>query len=242
MSINLIMAEFGRIRSNCGGANLSKYHRLDPTLKTMLKFFPDLHLTVYTNYDIKINYKNTEIKHVEPIKKDHKRSFWRSSNYWKHFGLLKSKYEISIAMDADFYILSNYVTTIIPLTLKFGLCVPMNPRYLVRVDTLIGADSDKLLDKTFGTGFATNGGMLSFHKDNRLAREFLESYCKRRKIEGRGTVSFWRTCWKFGSKFNPYILPIQWCVCKKHVGVGNEIILHLGHQEVRNYYKSKIKL
>ena len=36
--------------------------------------------------------------------------------------------------------------------------------------------------------------------------------------------------------FAPCLLPPQWCVCREHVGIGNEIILHVGHPEVRKHY------
>jgi len=163
--IELVMAEFGQDRKNCGNTNLSKYGRLDPTLSTMIKFFPDLKLTVYTDYDIKISYNNHEIRKVQPLVKGHQRSKWRSSSYYKHYGLLQTNFEIAIAMDADFYVNSKNIKYIIPLTKKFGLCVPLNPRYIVRKDTLIGADSDKKLDASGGFGMAINTGILSFHSN-----------------------------------------------------------------------------
>jgi hypothetical protein len=237
--INLVMAEFGRARKNAGGSKLNPVWRLEPTLSTMLKFFPDLYLTIYTDQDIKVRYPpETVIKKV-PLIGDpkHPRAPWRSSSYWKHFGLLESPHIFSVAMDSDLYVYSSDVKRLSILTKRFGLCLPMNPRLLVRVDTMVGADSDRELDETGGTGFAVNLGVMSFWRDHAPARRFLEAYCKRRKVEGRSTVSMWRTIWESGSHFHPYMLPIQWCVCKKDVGVGDEIILHAGHQAVREYYK-----
>ena len=238
MSINLIMAEFGRKRKNTGDSSLDAYGRFDPTISTMLKFFPGLCLTIYTDQTLRVGFPDAVIKKV-PLIGDpkHPRAPWRSSSYWKHYGLLESPHRISIAMDADLYVYSSDVRRLPLLTENFGLCLPMNPRLLVRVDTMVGADSDKELDETGGTGFAVNLGLMSFHRDNAPARSFLEAYCKRRKVEGRSTVSMWRTIWESGSHFHPYMLPIQWCVCKKDVGVGDEIILHAGHQAVRDYYK-----
>jgi hypothetical protein len=150
---------------------------------------------------------------------------------------MKSTSRISIAMDSDFYVYSPNVKYIIPLTEKFGLCTPLNPRYTVRKDTLVGADSDKKLDDSGGFGLAVNTGIVSFYRDNSKARKFLEAYCKRRKVEGRGTISFWRTMWDFANEYTPYILPPQWNVCREHCGIGDEIILHIGHKQVRKYYK-----
>ena len=183
MSINLIMAEFGKRRRNTGDASLGSYGRFDPTLKTMLQFFPDLFLTIYTDQDIEVNYPpETSIRKVPPIgDQKHPRAPWRSSSYWKHYGLLESPHQFSIAMDADLYVYSSDVKKLPILTENFGLCLPMNPRLLVRVDTLVGADSDRELDETGGTGFAVNLGMMSFWRDHAPARRFLSAYCKRRK-------------------------------------------------------------
>jgi len=230
------MAEFGQGRANCGNTDLRKYGRLDPTLTTMLKFFPDLKLTVYTDHNMKITYNNSEVRVVKPLSVGHPRSNWRSSSYYKHYGLLQASNDIAVAMDADFHVASENVKYIVPLTKRFGVCIPLNPRYIVRKDTLIGTDSDKKLDETGGYGTAINAGVISFHTTNNKARKFLELYCNRRKVEGRGTVSFWRATWDSGYGFNPYILPPQWCVCREHVGIGDEIILHIGHKEVKDYY------
>jgi hypothetical protein len=244
--INLIMSEFNTARVNCGGGNLKKYSRLDPTLMTFKRYFENFKLTIYTNIptkELEIDYSDVDIVHV-PLISDpqHPRAAWRSSSYWKIIGMLKSQNAIAIGVDSDFYIMSKDVQTIVPLTNNFGVCFPMNPRYIVKVDTLIGADSDKqLLDPTNGTGFAVNNGILTLNTKNEKAKKFLTSYANRRKNEGRGTISLWRTIWEFGSYFHPYLLPIQWCVCKKHIGVGNEIILHLGHQEVINFYADILK-
>lgn len=237
MSINLILAEFGSVRRNCGGGDFTGFSRLEPTISTFLKYFPKAKVTVYSDVKINANTKNSELKIVPPLAKGHKRSSWRSSSYYKHKGLLDSDCEISIAMDSDFYVYSPNVKYIIPLTKKFGCCTPLNPRYTVRKDTLKGADSDKKLDESGGFGLSVNTGIVSFHRDNKKARKFLEAYCERRKVEGRGTISFWRTIWEFGDKYTPYILPPQWNVCREHCGIGEEIVLHIGHKQVRKYYK-----
>jgi len=235
--INLILAEFGIARRNCGGGNLNGFSRLDPTVSTFIKYFPKAKITLYSNVDMNLNIPNFELKIVPLIAKNNKRSAWRSSNYYKHNGLLESTSEISIAMDSDFYVYSPNIKYIIPLTKKFGLCTPLNPRYVVRKDTLKGLDSDKQLDESGGFGLSANTGVMSFHRDNEIARKFLNDYCIRRKKEGRGTVSFWRTMWDYGYKFTPHILPPQWNVCREHRGIGDEIILHMGHKEIKEYYK-----
>lgn len=241
MNINLIMAEFGENRKNCGGGDLSKFNRLDPALSSMLEFFPDLKLTIYTDFDMKVSFSNVEIKDVKSIfDKKQQRYGNRCNDYYKVLGLLESKYEIAICIDSDMSIYSEHVESIIPLVKKFGICIPANPRLLVRVDGVGGADGNYNLneDETSGAGFAYNMSPISFYTKNERARELLNCYCDEMKTNPvRGPLAMWRAVWETG--INPYVLPFQWCVCKEHVGIGNEIILHIGHEKVKKYYNGE---
>jgi hypothetical protein len=50
----------------------------------------------------------------------------------------------------------------------------------------------------------------------------------------RGPLAWWQAMWDFD--YAPLILPPQWCVCERHIGVGDEIILHEGHESVKRHY------
>jgi len=235
------MSEFGKNRNNCGDSDLTTFKRFDPTLTTMLKYFPDLKLTVYTDFDIDKLHDNMEVIKLESpmcsIK--HPRYGWRNSSYYRTYGLLNSNYDIAIAMDSDLHVMSEDVKKIEMLTKRFGVCIIPNSRNLVRTDTLVGADSDGKLDETNGVGYATNNGFMSLYTKNKKAKEFVKSYMDIRKGMGRGTVALWKAIWN--SDFNPYMLPPQWCVCRNYCGIGDEIILHVGHDKVKNHYKGIIK-
>lgn len=246
--INLIMSEFGRKRRNSGDANLSKHDRFNPTLKTMLRYFPEIKLTIYTDLlceDMSLSkpwysLSNSNIEIIRPIvpfDSSHPRYGWRASSYFRAYGLANSEHKIAIAADADLYVLSDAVKMIIPLVERFGVCFPLNPRFLVKTDTLVGADSDKVLDETGGYGLAVNNGFMAADPTNSKAFQFLELYMKHRKQTGRGTIALWRATYESGHNFNPYVLPPQWCVCKKHAGIGDEIVLHVGHKKVQDFYK-----
>jgi len=166
---------------------------------------------------------------------DHPRWGWRMNDYWKVRAMVESEADIVIALDGDMRIVSDDVRTIIPLVERFGICLPSNSRWLVRVDTQIGADSDGQLDETNGTGYALNCAVMALQHGDlgsmALARAFL------REMEAqpvRGPLAWWRAIYKFG--LYPCLLPPQWCVCEKDIGCGNEIILHEGHESVRRHY------
>ena len=103
--IELVMAEFGQGRANCGNTDLRKYGRLEPTLSTMLKYFPELKVTLYTDYNIKI--PNVEVKKVSPKFESHPRYGNRCNDYYKVIGMLDSKCDIVICMDSDMFVYSK---------------------------------------------------------------------------------------------------------------------------------------
>ena len=139
------------------------------------------------------------------------------------------------------FILNSEALTLIPMTKKFGVCLPANPRFLVNIDGNIGADGNmsRQYDDSNGNGFANNMSPISFDTSNPRARSLLEEYCNQMENNPvRGPLAMWRAQWETG--VNPYLLPYQWCVCKSHCGIGNEIMLHVGHKEVAEYYSEKV--
>jgi hypothetical protein len=194
-----------------------------PNIENIKKYFPEAEVNVYSNgFD-------------GPFKKGDERYGNRMNDYWKVRLLLSSKADIAISLDADVLIVSDKVRAITPLVNKFGLCLPANPRKLVYVDTMIGADSDRQLDDTEGMGYAMNMTPIAFNTKNLQARRVLEAYIKIMETNPvRGPLAMWRAVYQTG--FYPCILPPQWCVCKSDVNVDNAIIAHIGHDIVRARY------
>lgn len=208
--MNIVFAEF--------------WSRNQIDLDNIKKFFPNATIHEY-------NEKNTTIAYD----RDHPRCGNRMNDLYKIEGLLNLEDGFGLALDADMKIVSEDVKTIVPLIKKFGLCLPSNPRLLVRIDTLIGADSDRGLDDTNGNGFAFNSAIIGYDVDNAQAtRVLLETRDIMLKTPMRLPLALWRAVYKTG--FYPCLLPPQWCVCAGNEGVGDEIVLHVGHPEVRDYY------
>tara|TARA_Y100001973_G_scaffold106798_1_gene187822 strand:- start:2622 stop:3359 length:738 start_codon:yes stop_codon:yes gene_type:complete len=243
MKVNLVMAEFGSTRQNAGGSNLQGSDRFNPSLGSFVKVFSSAHevsVTVYTDQDF------PEIDGITFVKKKpifdvrHPRFGWRCNDYYKVLGLLESDSDVAVSLDSDMFVVSPQALSLIELTKKFGVCLPANPRHLVKIDGNIGSDGNrtKQYDPSDGNGFANNMSPIGFDPRNHRARTLLEEYCNQMKQNPvRGPLAMWRATWETG--INPYMLPYQWCVCKSHCGIGNEIMLHVGHQEVINYYFKK---
>jgi len=239
--LHLIMCEFGSERKNAGWADLPA-QRLDPTLSSTFEYFPNLRLTIYTDCvkEFDTGPIPTEVKIVTPsFDKEHPRYGWRCTNYYRAVGLLESTAEVAVYMDSDMKVVSDRVRALIPLTERFGICLPANPRLLVGVDGTVGADTDYVIgeDDSLGTGFACNMTPIAFATKDPRGRALLE--CFRDTYRRRGPLSMWRAIWKSG--IHPYLLPFQWCVCKSYVGLDDPIILHWGHWEVADYYSEKPK-
>lgn len=207
MTIDIIFAEFDG--------------KFKPNVDNIKHFFPEANVTVNTC----------------PSLFDQKSPYWGyyQNDYWKVKLLLESKADIAICFDADIKIVRDEVRTIIPLVKKFGFCLPANPRKLVKIDTEIGSHSDRQLDDTLGMAYALNMTPIAFNTKDIMARGVLDVYCDLMLSNPvRGPLNMWRAIYQVG--VYPCLLPPQWCVCAEDVGIGNEIILHIGHEKVRNYY------
>ncbi len=161
---------------------------------------------------------------------------WRMNDFHKVRALLDSGADIAISFDADMRIVNREDARTLPLLAeRFGLCLPMNPRYMVRVDTQIGADSDGVIDETRGCGLSLNCSPIALYLHNKEAVACAEEYCRlmlRNPV--RGPLAWWRAIWACG--WFPCVLAPQWCVCEADIGCGNEICLHVGHEKVRAHY------
>ena len=236
--IELVMSEFGTARANAGGAMLSSFDRLNPTLDGFLSIFPGAKVTLYTDMQLGAPTGVRTVLVDPPFLRQHERYGWRAHDYYQVYGLLNSSAQIAIAMDSDMKIVSPDFRVIELLARKFGLALPMNPRLLARVDGLVGADSTyrSTVDETLGSTFAYNLTPIAFSTEHAKARTLLERYLALlTENPGRGAVHLSKAVYELGN--HPCLLPAAWCVCSPrdyespHVW-RNAIALHVGHADV----------
>ena len=227
MKIEIILAQFG-----------SRSGNVQPSYNSFKNSFPEATFKMYSDQpQPQLPFETIVLK--TPYDPSHPRYGHRCNDLYKAVGLLDSKADICIAVDSDMLIVLSKpgVSSLIPLTVKFGMCLPMNPRWLVKTDCMIGEDSDRVLDETGGNGFAMNMSPISFFTKCDSARGVLDRYAKQmRHNVARGPLAMWRAVWKGGDFYSPYLLPPQWCVCAENCGVGDEVVLHVGHEKVSKYY------
>jgi hypothetical protein len=208
--IEILFAEFGG--------------EFKPDIDNVKKYFPEAEVNVYGSSQCRDFFEQNT-------------PYWGHymNDYWKVAKLLESDADIAISLDADVKIVDERVFVLPMLAEKFGLCLPANPRKLVKIDTEIGSHSDKRLDETLGLGYAFNMTPIALDTHNSDAREILQDFCDIMiKNPVRGPLAMWRAVWKNG--LFPCLLPPQWCVCAEDKGIGEEIILHKGHKVVREHY------
>lgn len=210
IDIEIIFAEFGG--------------KAVPDVDMVKKYFPEAKITIFNDSNC-----------VPVFDPKHPRYGWRMHDYYVLRGIVSSEADVAISLDADMKIVSEDVRKIIDLTCKFGLCLPCNPRLTVRKDTIIGTDSDKIIDETGGTGYSFNSAIIAatrHHQEAMLTLRKAAEYMYNNP--GRLPLALWRAVWWSG--LFPCLLPPQWCVCEGQEGCGDEIILHIGHEKVRRHY------
>ena len=233
MNIDHILCHFGD----------SQKFNLEPALSSFRAFFPEARVILYTDNKSAVSSDGIDeiIEVVSPYDRAHRRYGWRCGDLFRAVGLLASKADVAIYSDADMLYFSDKVRLLPLLAKKFGFCIPANPRLLGRTDALYGTDSDKELGDSEGYGFAYNTTPLAFDTSSQAARNFLEEYVKEAHANiTRGPFLMYKTVMRTG--YVPYLLPFQWCVCREHIGVGDEIVLHLSHKDLDDYYIKKLPL
>ena len=219
--------------AQCG----ARAEQLEPSLSSFRRWFPEAEAVLYSDRPVNAAGVTNRVA-GNPF--GGPRAGHRYNDLFKAVGLMDVQEGFGIALDCDMAAVSGNVRTIIPMAARFGLCVPCNPRLLVRLDNTVGEDSDGWFGEDEGWGYAMNMSPIAFsvkHAAAHLALMIYREAMMKRPV--RGPSAMWRACWEAG--FFPCLLPPQWCVCGNDCGVGNEIVLHVGHEKVRNHYANLIR-
>ena len=214
MKIAIILAEFGK-----PAPDVSQYREC----------WPDADIQVFSDADVQ------RIPQFEGP-----RYGWRMNDYWTVRKALDSGADVAMCFDGDMRIVDQNAAQELPrLARRFGICLPINPRYTVRKDFTDGADTGACIDQTIWNAPSFNCSPVAIglggSPPERGGRLMAEMYCEfLLRTPERGPLAWWRAMEYCGVA--PLALPPQWCVCEKHIGIGNEIILHEGHDAVKRHY------
>ena len=253
MSLDIIFAEFGdRDKANQKWEN--PIGRLDPTYEGVKEYFPEANIICYSddksigdNYDVELRYVDPE---STPFDKNYKEGSgklkwgYHCCDYYQIKGLLESTADVAIAMDSDLMFVSDEVRTLVPIIKRFGICCPQNERQMVKVDGLHtrGNDGDYRIgeDESGGNTLTYDLWWTGFRTDDNRGRAYLSEFLNLMKSNPkRGPLQLSRAAWNTG--VYPYPMPKQFGVGVGHIGCGNEIILHVGHDAVQDHYLERRK-
>lgn len=239
ISIEFCFSEFGVNRVNAGGSVFSG-NRLEPSLSTLKKYFPNATYTVYSDYDLEIPGINLKKIIVSPIKdEEHPRHFYRVADYFKFKSLLDSDADFKCVVDTDMFVASEEIYRLVYLTQIFGFCSAYNPRNLLKKDMEISLDTKEIKDLSNGFGHSYNQSPMTLWKNHEAGTKFYKSCCDLMISDpSRASRVMWNAAQKTGA--SPYLLPAEFCVCDGQEGIGNEVLLHVGHPSVAEYYNIKL--
>lgn len=240
-SIEFIFSEFNENRVNAGGADLSQHSRLDPSLSSLRKYFPKAKFTVYSDFDLKIEGVNL-VKVENPVLQDKKhlpRHFYHLADYYKFKGMLDSNADIAVSIDSDMFVWSKEIYRLIYLTERFGFCVPNSSAKTMNFEINAQLDTIPITDNSNGYGTNCNITPMTLAKDSERGRIFYDSCCKMLiNTPSRASIAMWNAAWD--TSIYPYVLSKEFCIVKGDEGIGNEVLLHVGHPSVSEYYNIKI--
>lgn len=99
-------------------------------------------------------------------------------------------------------------------------------------------DTFAITDLSGGSGHSYNQSPMTLWKNNKAGRDFFEKCAQIMANEpSRASLVMWKAAKELG--ISPYLLPTEWCVCGEDIGIGNEILLHVGHPKVSKFYNVK---
>ena len=206
---------------------LAEYGKTAPDITQYRETWPEAEIQVFSGKDL------PDVPELDP---QHPRYGWRMNDYWKVKRMLESGADVAMCFDGDMRIVDREAARTLPLiTERFGVCLPINPRYLFSVDNGVGADAQTELGEEPGTLTSVNCSPITIAINQRDARMMADVYCDLMLTQPvRGPVAWSWAMWQAGVA--PMILAPQWCVCERHIGCGNEIIIHEGHTAVKRAY------
>ena len=248
MSLDIIFAEFGD-RSKANQKWKNPIGRLHPTYEGIKTYFPDANVICYSDdesigegYDIEVRYVDSE---KTPFDKNYREGSgklkwgYHCCDYYQVQGLLDSKADVAISMDSDLMFVSDDVKTLVPIIEKFGICCPQNERQMMKVDGIYtrGNDGDYHIgeDESGGNILTYDLWWLGLKPTDERGRIWLKEFQRLMETNPkRGPLQLSRAAWNTG--VYPYPMPKQFGVGSGHIGCGEEIILHVGHENVQDHY------
>lgn len=217
------------------------------SIELLRSFSPDIPIIIYLETQEQISllsklFKNITYKKFErhhyPTREEN-----RNSSYWRLISLLESPFDNTLYLDNDVFVVHPGFLEGFKISEHYGISMVQNPRMFISTyegnigDMDIGADVgpyDQLFIKDMPRYMASlNMGVMFY---NKKSETFLKELIHQQtEHPSRGQASLARAIWT--TKTQPYTLPINWLVCKKHINIEHPLSLHAGHSNIYEWWK-----
>jgi hypothetical protein len=172
----------------------------------------------------------------------------RNSSLWRLISLKESEYDVTLYLDNDIYIVHEGFFEGFDIAYHYGISMVQNPRMFIKTYEGNIGDLDKGMDVLpFDKNFCKdmpnymnsyNMGVTFHNKHDEKSEVFLDNLIwEQQNNPSRGQAGLYRTIWK--TKMFPYCLPVNWLVCKEHNGIEHPLSLHVGHNEIYEWWKEE---
>ena len=220
---------------------------LRKSIQLLRSFSPKIPVIVYLENQEQINFISKDLSNITfkpferfkyPIREEN-----RNSSAWRLEALLQSPFENTVYIDNDVYVIHEGFLEGFKISEYYGISMVQNPRMFISTyeqdmgDIDIGADV-YLHDKAFIKDMpkymtSLNMGVMFY---NKKSEPFIkEVLAQQLEHPSRGQASLARAIWK--TKTQPYTLPVNWLVCKKHENIERPLALHVGHDNIHDWWK-----
>jgi len=229
MTVDVVLAQFG-----------PEAGVWEPAVSSVREYLPEARWSLYTDRAPAGRHPFARVHVVEDLPyRGGRHEHNRHNDLWKIRGVLNSAADVAIALDADMYAVGPAVDQLPELARIYGLCLPVNPRGTVTVDASMGRDGSAEVPAPLAYMHALNMSPVARGRWNREARCVLSQYVHiMEQAPCRGPLAMAQAVRFCG--WSPLLLPPQWCVCAEDVGIPDPIMLHVGHERVRRFYRVSI--
>jgi hypothetical protein len=208
----------------------------------------DKEIPVVVNHDIDLDLETLASPANVSLVRFERRAFShnvekRNTNLRRFIALRDSPFEVTAYLDNDVFIVDEAFFDGFEIALHFGLTLPENPRAFILTrtggmgdmeigDDVSDYDREYLADMPRHM-MAYNITLMFYHaRSEWLVDEVIRQF---ESHPSRGQASLCRAVWR--TRRTPNVLPVNWCVGQKHVGIEKPITLHVGQKKVYRWWQ-----
>lgn len=202
----------------------------------------DIHIYRDNDHLYELECKFHTVKSLWP---GHPREHYRNSDYYRIKAMLDLDYDLCCYLDLDMRIVAaeDFMQGF-DLAERFGLCVPINPRSFVGIDSVFGGDPSGNPPTTKATAY--NASPLFLNMNRLQMQRFCRFYVDAIRLSpARGPAVLAETV--CATRTVPYVLSQEWCMCEPIERYALKtyriwpIVVHAHTPEMKQFYEETVQ-